>query len=450
MRNKFFFWFVIFLLSANSFFAQEKIVSETPLVYKFNIDEEIAPPVTRRMAKAWEDAIEKKADLILIHMNTYGGLVVDADTIRTRILNSKIPVVVFIDNNAASAGALISIACEKIYMRQSANIGAATVVNQTAEAMPDKYQSYMRATMRATAEARGRDPKIAEAMVDQDIYIPDISDSGKVLTFTASEALQHGYCDSIVESVDGAVRAYGFQDYKVEELKLTAVDKVIDFLISPMIHGLLIMIIIGGIYFELQSPGIGFPSAAALLAAILYFMPLYLEGLADNWEILVFFIGIALLIVEIFVIPGFGIAGISGLILMIGGLMFAMLNNVNFDFSNVPLIDIANSFIIVVLSILLSLFVVYFLAKGVFGTSNFSLALNTSQPHNQGYVATTFDLSLLHGKEGIAATMLRPSGKVEIDDDTYDALAKNSFIEKGEKIRVVKSSNTQLVVEKIS
>ncbi len=450
MRYKYLLLLVVFLLSAKSFFAQEKVISKTPIVYKFDIDEEIAPPVTRRMAKAWEDAIEKKADLILIHMNTYGGLVVDADTIRTRILNSKIPVVVYIDNNAASAGALISIACEKIYMRQSANIGAATVVNQTAEAMPDKYQSYMRATMRATAEARGRDPKIAEAMVDQDIYIPDISDSGKVLTFTASEARRHGYCDSIVESVDEAVRAYGFQNYKIEELKLTAIDKVIDFLISPMIHGLLIMIIIGGIYFELQSPGIGFPSAAALLAAILYFMPLYLEGLADNWEILVFFIGIALLIVEIFVIPGFGVAGISGLMLMIGGLMFAMLDNVNFDFSNVPLLDIANSFIIVVLSILLSLFVVYFLAKGVFGASKFSLALNASQPHNQGYVATTFDLTMLHGKEGIAATMLRPSGKVEIDDDTYDALAKNSFIEKGEKIRVVKSSNTQLVVEKIS
>ena len=161
-------------------------------VYIFDIDEEIAPPITRRMEKAFAEAKAMNADLILIHMNTYGGLVVDADTIRTRILNSKIPIIVFIDNNAASAGALISIACQKIYMRKSANIGAATVVNESAQAMPDKYQSYMRATMRSTAEARGRDPKIAEAMVDEDLFIEGISDSGKVLTFTASEALKNG------------------------------------------------------------------------------------------------------------------------------------------------------------------------------------------------------------------------------------------------------------------
>jgi membrane-bound serine protease (ClpP class) len=419
------------------------------LVYVFDIDEEIAPPVTRRMSKAWADAEEQKADLILIHMNTYGGLVVDADTIRTRILNSKIPVIVFIDNNAASAGALISIACNKIYMRKSANIGAATVVNQTAEAMPDKYQSYMRATMRSTAEARGRDPKIAEAMVDQDIYIEGIIDSGKVLTFTASEAMQHGYCDTIVETMDAAIKAYGIDDYKIEELKITAIDKTIDWLISPMVHGILIMIIIGGIYFELQTPGIGFPSIAALIAATLYFMPLYLEGLAANWEIIIFFLGIVLLIVEIFVIPGFGVAGISGIMLIIAGLLFATLNNVNFDFSGVPFDAFATSFITVVLSIVLSLFLVYFLAKSVFGTSKFSLALNASQPHNEGFVATSFDLDTMIGKTGIAVTVLLPSGKVQIDDEYHDAIAKNSFIEKGKSIRVIKSMNTQLVVEQI-
>ncbi|HYW96993.1 MAG TPA: nodulation protein NfeD, partial [Bacteroidales bacterium] len=127
------------------------------LVYKFDIKEEIAAPVWRITQEAFRDAYEKKADVIIIDMNTYGGLVDKADSIRTKILNSTIPVYVFINDNAASAGALISIACDSIYMKPGAKIGAATVVNQTGQAMPDKYQSYMRATMRATAEAHGKD-----------------------------------------------------------------------------------------------------------------------------------------------------------------------------------------------------------------------------------------------------------------------------------------------------
>jgi len=163
-------------------FAQETKPRAGKLVYKFNIKENIAPAIWRQTKQAFDAAESLKADLFLIHMNTYGGTVVDADSIRTRILNSKIPVVVFIDNNAASAGALISLACDRIYMRTGSSFGAATVVNQTGEKMPDKYQSYMRATMRATAESHGkdtiingqdttyrwkRDPRIAEAMVDE-------------------------------------------------------------------------------------------------------------------------------------------------------------------------------------------------------------------------------------------------------------------------------------------
>ena len=131
--------------------------TDTTIILKFDMKEEVAPALWRKTQKAFNMAQSIDADLILIHMNTYGGMVVSADSIRTKILNSNIPVYVFIDNNAASAGALISVACDKIYMRPGGNIGAATVVNQTGEQMPDKYQSYMRSTMRATAEAQGKD-----------------------------------------------------------------------------------------------------------------------------------------------------------------------------------------------------------------------------------------------------------------------------------------------------
>jgi len=286
-------------------------------------------------------------------------------------------------------------------------------------------------------------------MVDQDLYVEGVSDSGKVLTFTASEALQHGFCDSIVETLDDVIMAYGYDNYIIKELKVTTTDKIIDFLINPMIHGFLIIIIMGGIYFELQSPGIGFPSAAALLAATLYFLPLFLEGFAENWEILVFVIGIILLVVEIFVIPGFGIAGISGIFLIIAGLVLTMVDNVRFDFSNVPFDNIATSFILVVVSIFIALIISYYLTKSLFGSTKFALALYTTQPHEEGFVATTIDLNQMIGKEGVTNTILRPSGKIIIDDDEYDAVTREAYIEKGTPVVVVKTMNTQLIVDKL-
>src|SRR5210317_890839 len=136
-------------------FGQNDSIDKTTVIYKFDIKEQIAPPVVRTTQRAFAEAKEVGADLILIHMNTYGGLVDAADSIRTRILNSDIPVYVFIDNNAASAGALIAIACDSIYMSPVSSIGAATVVDQTGKPVPDKYQSYMRSWMRSTAEANG-------------------------------------------------------------------------------------------------------------------------------------------------------------------------------------------------------------------------------------------------------------------------------------------------------
>ena len=172
---------------------------DTVKVYTVKMMRQVDKALWMLTQRAFDDSEEWGADLILIHMNTYGGLVDMADSIRTKILNYHKPVWVFIDNNAASAGALISIACDSIYMRPGGNMGAATVVNQTGEEVPDKYQSYMRSTMRSTAEAQGKDtifingewkytwrrnPKIAEAMVDPSIFFENVTDTGKVLTFT--------------------------------------------------------------------------------------------------------------------------------------------------------------------------------------------------------------------------------------------------------------------------
>lgn len=451
-----------FLLTVAAF--AEK--SDTLLIYKFNIKEQIAPSVWRQTKKVFENAENMNADLILIHMNTYGGTVVDADSIRTKIINSDIPVWVFIDNNAASAGALISIACDSIYMRPGSNIGAATVVNQTGEKAPDKYQSYFRSTMRATAQSHGadtiingkdtiikwfRDPTIAEAMVDEDVYIKGIIDTGKILTFTAIEAMKYGFCEGMANDVEDLLKQANVEHYIIEEFIPTAIDKIIGFLTNPIISGILIMGILGGIYFEMQTPGIGFPLGIAIIAAVAYFAPLYLEGMAENWEILVFVVGLILLAVEVFVIPGFGIAGAAGITLTITGLTLSLLNNIKFNFEHVEATSILVALLTVTISILAGLFFSFWLSKKLFTAKRgplHNLALNSTQNTNEGYIGIDVNQLVMVGKTGTAHTVLRPSGKVKIEYEIWDAKAVEGFIEKGEAIVVTHQEASQLYVEK--
>ena len=416
-------------------------------VYKFDIKEPIAPPVWRSTQKAMNEAHEMNVDLILIHMNTYGGTLEAADSIRTRILRSNIPVFVFIDNNAASAGALISIACDSIYMRPGANIGAATVVDQSGEPLPDKYQSYMRSMMRSTAEAKGRNPDIAQAMVDERIVIEGITEANQVLTFTAAEAVENGFSEGKANSIEDLLEKIGIREYEITELVLTTLDRIIGFLIHPIVSGILIMLIIGGLYFELQTPGIGFPIAASILAALLYFAPLYLEGIAANWEILIFIIGIILIGIELFAIPGFGVTGVLGVVFVMAGLVLAMVDNMGFNFGTQYFHQIVQAFFIVAIASFLSLVSSFYLSRKLFTTTTFGqLALNTVQDANEGYTSADTKYRSMVGKTGLTHTILRPSGKVMIEDDIYDATADSGFIEKGESVVVIRHSTAQLFV----
>ncbi|SFD86510.1 NfeD family protein [Thermophagus xiamenensis] len=445
----------------------EEESEKTNLVYLLRIFSNINSTSWIHTQKAFEEAEKLNADAILIHLNTYGGHVIFADSIRTKILNSTIPVHVFIDNNAASAGALISIACDSIYMRPGGNIGAATVVNQTGEEMPDKYQSYMRSTIRATAEAHGkdtiitatdtiikwkRDPRIAEAMVDDRVSVPGVIDSGKVLTFTALEAIEHGFCEGTANSIGEVIKLLKLEPYELKTYQPSFYDSIKGFLTSPVLQSLLVLLIIGGLYFELQSPGVGFPLALAVLAAILYFAPLYIDGLAANWEILIFIIGLALIAIEIFAIPGFGITGISGIILTLTGLILSLVNNTDFDFSPVDTGAFLKAIVTVFSGIFGGFILSLWLSQKIFSKTKgpfAKLALQTSQPTNQGYVSVDTEINNLTGKEGKAVTVLRPSGRVEIDGKIYDARSSGEFIDKDEPVIVTDFSTAQVVVRKM-
>lgn len=438
---RYFLLFCALWLSVSAFAQSKK------RVYQYKIQEEIGPAAWRNTQKAVAEAEALDADYLLIHMNTYGGLVDAADSIRTRLLNAKPIVLVFIDNNAASAGALISIACDSIYMRKSASIGAATVVNQTGEVVPDKYQSYMRATMRATAESTGRDPRIAEAMVDPSVYIEGIIDSGKVITFTSSEALRYGFSNGTAESIAEVLALAGVKEYTIVKQQLSSLDRLINLLVSPAVSGILVLVILGGIYFELQTPGVGFPILASITAAILYFAPLYLEGLAANWEILLFIIGLALLAAEVFVIPGFGIAGIAGIASILVGLVFSLLQNDGFDLQLTGTTEVVTALATVLIpftTVLVFLFLYgeKLLEKGAFKR----LVLQDVQAKEAGYIIA--DQHQLLGAKGITKTTLRPTGKVEIEGERFDARAESGFIDSGERIEVVGQERFELIVRK--
>ena len=411
---------------------------------KSNID-----PRTNRYSKLLiEEANNDNYDLVIIEMDTYGGAVNDADDIRTRILDFNKPIYVWINKDAASAGALISIACDSIYMSSGASIGAATVVSGDGTQAPDKYQSYMRSIMRSTAEAKGRDPKIAEAMVDQDIKVDSISQEGKVITFSTKEAIEFGFCDAELNSIDEIMTRQNINNYEIVKFDIGSTENIISFFLNPIISSILILLIIGGLYFELQTPGVGFPIIASIAALVLYLSPYYLNGIAENWEIVLFFIGIVFIALEVFVIPGFGIFGILGLFTSIGALILIMLNNDMFDFTFVVSKDIVNAS----LSVLISVFAfgILILFGGIRFTDSHAfkkISLAETQNSDLGYVSKKYSDNLI-GKNGKAFTVLRPIGKILINDEIYDATSSGEFIEKNTKVKIISNEGSNLKVKK--
>jgi membrane-bound serine protease (ClpP class) len=422
---------------------------EKKKVMVMDIKAEIDPRMSRYVKLALGHAEKTNADIIIIDMDTFGGALNDAKEIVDLFMNEKRPLWVFINADAASAGALISIACDSIYMAPGATIGAATVVNSTGEAAPDKYQSYMRSIMRSTAEENGRDPRIAEGMVDENVVIDSLKQAGKVITFTTNEAIENGYCEAKVESIEEILKRNQIDSYELEKFELGVSEKIIAIFLNPFISGILILVIIGGIYFELQTPGVGFPLFAAMAALVLYLVPYYLNGLAEYWEIIALFVGVILLIIEIFVIPGFGIAGIAGISLTLVSLILIMLNNDFFNFEFVPLGDIIIASFATIGGITGGVLLLFFGGARLTNTKAFQrITLTDTQDKSLGYTVNTLSDALM-GQKGIAYTVLRPGGKVIIDDQIYDAFTRGDYVEKGEAIEVIGNEGITLKVKRI-
>lgn len=416
-------------------------------VMVMKIDAEIDPRMTRYVELAISHAEKSKAEIVIIEMDTYGGVLTDAKDIVDKIMDVKVPVWVFINSDAASAGALISIACDSIYMSPGATIGAATVVDGSGERAPDKYQSYMRSIMRSTAEENNRNPTIAEGMVDERVEMDSIKKAGQVITLSTSEAIRYGYCEGKVVSVEDILKKNKIERYAIDRFELGTADTVIAFFLNPFISGILILVILGGIYFEMQTPGVGFAGLAAAVALVLYLVPYYLNGLAENWEIIAFFIGLTLIALEIFVIPGFGVAGFAGISLMLISLVLIMINNDAFDFVFVPMNDILFALAAATFGLLGGVVLLFVGGARLTNTRYYKrIALTDTQESSKGYTSNVNERDM-RGKLGTTFTVLRPSGKVQIDGKLYDAFTRGEYIEVGIPVEVIHVSGSSVQVK---
>ena len=430
-----------FLLSVSAFCNDSLTV-----FYRIRLDQDIDPSSQRLVTIGLEKAREAKADYVILDLDTYGGAVNAADSIRSSILRYEKPVVAFVNMQAASAGALISIACDSIYMKTGSSIGAATVVNQTGEVMPDKYQSFMRGMMRATAEATGRDPHIAESMTD----------TANVLSLTPTEAIAVGFCEGICETeYEVAEKIAADNQFIIKNMEddMTWLDKLIQFLLNPLLQSIFMMMIIGGIFVEIRTPGIGLPLLTAIVGALLYFAPAYIGHLAQSWEILLFVVGLILIAVEIFVLPGFGVCGISGIVAVIVALAFSMVDNIelfHWD-GTLNLRPIIQPLGIVVLSSTAAIFGSVWIVRKLYDTRSFDhVALRQEMKSEDGFTGVVSGLESYVGQDVTVFTDMRPGGKVITSDGRIlEATLKfGGFVSKGETLKVVSAEQGRLYCEK--
>lgn len=414
-------------------------------VYVVPVEGMIDNGLATYMERALADAAEAEAAAVVFHVDTFGGLVDAADKIRKAILDAEMVTIAFIDKNAASAGALISYAADRIVMVPGASMGAATVVQGTGgEAAPDKYQSYMRGLMRSTAEANGKNPDLAEAMVDENLDVPGVSPAGEVLTLSATEALELGVADAVIDNLDRLMEALEVTEDRIFNHNATRLEAVLRFFGSPVVQSILMLMMLGGLYFELQTPGVGFPGLMALIGAALFFGPHYMLGLVESWEVVLFFLGVGLLLVELFVFPGFGVAGLSGLVLVVFSLAVSLIGNVGLDFPNVEQVGSAIWTLAITMGILVALVLVA--ARWLPQSDRFNqLVLAPELGSAAGFTSAPTDSALV-GKVGKALTTLRPAGIAMIDDRRIDVMTAGEYIEAGTTIRVVGARGSRVEV----
>ncbi len=360
-------------------------------------------------------------------------------------MESEVPIAAFINKNALSAGALISLSAKEIYMSEGSVIGAATPVYLNGgepKKAGEKEISAMRAAMRASAESTKKNVKAAEAMVDETIVLTQKEDginldNKTLLTLSADEAVKINIADKKADSVEEIIELKGLSEncsvINIEEEKY---DSILKFLLNPAVLSILMSLGIAGIYLEIKTPGFGVGGVTAIIAFSVFFFVQFLSGSSSFLAPAIFILGAVLLCVEIFLIPGFGITGILGITGIIAGIF------ISFGINNIAIASI-----VVFTSLIIDIILIILIAKFMSKSENFKYKI-TLNNDTAGYHSSISYNELL-GKNGTAETFFRPSGYISIDGKKYDAVSEGEFIDKGSNLTVILVEGNRIVVKKI-
>lgn len=449
MRIKIFLLMGFLLLSHSSLFGYpERDVYVIPI--KGVIDLGLSSFVRRVVG----EAKEKEAQCIILELETFGGRVDAATEIRDTLFESDINTIAFVNRRAISAGALISLACRHIVMAPGSTIGAATPVmiapgGAKTQPTDEKTISYVRKEFKATAERNNHPTNLAEAMVDPDVEIEGVIEKGKLLTLTTDEALKLKLAEHKVSKIGEILTLYGLEDGKVVRASITWSENLVRFLTHPVVSGLLLTFGLLGIFFELRMPGWGVSGTIGLVCLALFFGAQYMVGLAQWIEPVLFLLGVVLIALELFVIPGFGIAGVSGILLIIASLFLALIKH---PMPKTP-VDISRLLqaTYVVAASLMATFLVATLSFRFMPKIPLlsKLILTSEEKREKGYRSAPVELEKLIGKQGMTLTMLRPVGKAQFGDIILDVVSEGELIEKGRQVEVIKVEGNRIVVSEV-
>ncbi len=468
------------------------------LVHIVNIRNQIGSGISVYISNGIERAEEANADAIVFDVDTPGGRVDSAVDIIDAIQDTEVPTIAFVNREAISAGAMISIACDQIVMVSGGTIGDSAPVSIQGEEAGEKAVSYIRKTIKSTAERQGHNFHIAVTMVDKKRVLvrmadgeivsfrPDtyqekrqngeemevISAEGELLTLTTDEALEYGFAHGRADTIDELLAMYriveidgvrkalteeaiaqkqeelgtasmqfikSLEGAATDEAMVSLADRIVIFLTSPLISSLLLSLGMLGLWIEIQSPGFGLPGMLGLLCLGIFFGGHMLSQIDAQWAALAFVLGLGLIVVEVFILPGFGIAGISGIILMFGGIFYVFKSAYQFETA-----ILAFSSVIVLTAI--GVIAAFYLFPKTRAWKHFALA--TEMSSDIGYhSAGDEDFQSYIGQTGTAITPLRPAGAIRLAGKRVNVLTAGEFIPSETPVKVIEVEGSKVFVE---
>tara|TARA_Y100000739_G_scaffold56137_1_gene45930 strand:- start:187 stop:1416 length:1230 start_codon:yes stop_codon:yes gene_type:complete len=405
-----------------------------------------------------QEAKSMDAEVIVFDINTFGGRVDAATQIKDAILGVDIKTVAFVNRRAISAGALITLSCEQVYMAGGGLIGAATAVDMSGKKGSEKVISFMREEMASTAEKRGRSKDIARGMVDEElafthlvingdsVLVDDIEGQkeGKLISLTTDQAIKYGIADGSAETIDALLDSLGYSTAELIETSENWSEKIVRFLTDPVVASLLTTFGFLGILFELQSPGWGIPGFVGLACLILSLSVSYIAELATMSDMLFVFAGLGLILLEMLVIPGFGIVGLGGIGFMLYGLYLLLLPDV--PVGEEIMEQAMDGFIIGLIGAAIGLvLLIRLMMKTKFWDQ---LTSPDIQKKEDGY-SNTQGWETLDGLTGVADTDLHPSGWVKIGEQRVFVVSEGGFIDQGKEITVLSVDGNRVLVREL-